>query len=142
MVHGVIRQFLTDVDWGDLDYLIVDLPPGTGDAPLTLAQSLPLNGAVIVCTPQEVALLDAIKALRMFQKLNVQILGVVENMSYFIAPDTGNEYDLFGRGGAEKAARRVNVPFLGAIPINLSIRISGDSGRPGDLFKAACGGDS
>jgi ATP-binding protein involved in chromosome partitioning len=134
MVHGVIKQFLGQVDWGELDYLIVDLPPGTGDVPLTLSQSIPMTGAVIVCTPQDVALLDAIKALKMYQKLNVPILGIVENMSYFVAPDTGKEYDLFGRGGAEKAAKRVNVPFLGAVPINIAIRVSGDAGRPADLF--------
>lgn len=135
MVHGVIQQFLRQVDWGELDYLIVDLPPGTGDVPLTLAQSLPMTGAVIVCTPQEVALLDALKALRMYQQLNVDILGIVENMSYFRAPDTGKEYDLFGRGGAKRAAERVGVPFLGEVPINISIRESGDSGTPLDNFE-------
>ena len=130
MVHGVIKQFLDQVAWGELDYLIIDLPPGTGDVPLTLAQSIPMTGAVIVCTPQEVALLDAIKALRMYQQLNVDILGIVENMSHFIAPDTGKEYDLFGRGGARRAAERVDVPFLGEIPINIGIRIGGDAGTP------------
>ncbi|RIK62819.1 MAG: hypothetical protein DCC65_16870 [Planctomycetota bacterium] len=134
MVHGVIRQFLEQVDWGELDYLVIDLPPGTGDVPLTLSQSIPLTGAVVVCTPQEVALLDAIKALRMYQQLNVDILGIVENMSYFRAPDTGKEYDLFGRGGAKKAAERVGVPFLGEIPINVAIRASGDAGTPADCF--------
>lgn len=135
MVHGVIQQFLRQVEWGELDYLIIDLPPGTGDVPLTLAQSLPMTGAVIVCTPQEVALLDAIKALRMYQQLNVDILGIVENMSYFRAPDTGKEYDLFGRGGAKKAAERVGVPFLGEVPINISIRRSGDEGTPASNFE-------
>jgi len=130
MVHGVVKQFLDQVAWGELDYLIIDLPPGTGDVPLTLAQSLPMTGAVVVCTPQEVALLDATKALRMYQQLNVDILGIVENMSYFRAPDTGREYDLFGRGGARKAAERLDVPFLGEIPINVDIRISGDAGTP------------
>jgi len=137
MVHGVIKQFLDQVDWGDLDYLIIDLPPGTGDVPLTLSQSIPLTGAVVVCTPQAVALLDAVKALRMYQQLNVSILGIVENMSYFIAPDTGREYDLFGRGGAKEAASRLDVPFLGEIPININIRVSGDSGRPEINFDAA-----
>jgi ATP-binding protein involved in chromosome partitioning len=137
MVHGVIKQFLDQVDWGELDYLIIDLPPGTGDVPLTLSQSLPMTGAVVVCTPQEVALLDAIKALRMYQQLNVPILGIVENMSYFIAPDTGKEYDLFGRGGARKAAERVSVPFLGEIPININIRVSGDAGTPVTNFDGA-----
>jgi ATP-binding protein involved in chromosome partitioning len=135
MIHGVIRQFLEQVEWGELDYLIIDLPPGTGDVPLTLSQLLPMTGAVIVCTPQEVALLDAIKALRMYQQLNVDILGIVENMSYFRAPDTGKEYDLFGRGGAKRAAERVGVPFLGEIPINVTIRIAGDAGTPADVFE-------
>jgi ATP-binding protein involved in chromosome partitioning len=137
MVHGVIKQFLDQVDWGELDYLIIDLPPGTGDVPLTLSQSIPMTGAVVVCTPQDVALLDAIKALRMYQQLNVPILGIVENMSYFIAPDTGKEYDLFGRGGAKKAADRVGVPFLGEIPININIRVSGDNGNPVTNFDGA-----
>lgn len=135
MIHGTIKQFLDQVDWGDLDYLIVDLPPGTGDVPLTLSQSIPMTGAVVVCTPQDVALLDAVRAARMYQQLNVDILGVVENMSYFIAPDTGKEYDLFGKGGAEKAANRLKVPFLGAIPINVAVRLSGDRGRPAAVFE-------
>jgi ATP-binding protein involved in chromosome partitioning len=130
MVHGVVKQFLEKVDWGELDYLIIDLPPGTGDVPLTLSQTIPMTGAVVVCTPQDVALLDALKALRMYQVLNVDILGIVENMSYFVAPDTGREYDLFGRGGAKKAATRVGVPFLGEIPININVRIAGDAGTP------------
>lgn len=134
MIHGVVKQFLEQVEWGELDYLIVDLPPGTGDVPLTLAQALPMTGAVIVCTPQEVALLDAVKALRMYQQLNVDILGIVENMSYFVAPDTGNTYDLFGRGGAAKAAKKLDVPLLGEIPINISLRESGDWGTPADIF--------
>lgn len=134
MIHGTIRQFLDQVEWGELDYLIVDLPPGTGDVPLTLSQSIPMTGAVVVCTPQDVALLDAIRAARMYQQLNVDILGIVENMSYFIAPDTGREYDLFGKGGAERAAARLRVPFLGSIPINVAIRLSGDKGTPGDVF--------
>lgn len=135
MIHGVIKQFLDQVDWGDLDYLIIDLPPGTGDVPLTLSQTIPMTGAVVVCTPQAVALLDAIKALRMYQQLNVPILGIVENMSYFRAPDTGKEYDLFGRGGARAAAERLGVPFLGEVPINISIRVSGDSGNPAEVFE-------
>lgn len=137
MIHGVIKQFLEQVEWGELDYLIIDLPPGTGDVPLTLSQSIPMTGAVVVCTPQDVALLDAIKALRMYQQLNVPILGIVENMSYFRAPDTGREYDLFGRGGAKKAAQRVGVPFLGEIPINIGLRASGDAGNPTSNFGAA-----
>jgi ATP-binding protein involved in chromosome partitioning len=134
MIHNTIRQFLELVDWGELDYLIVDLPPGTGDVPLTLSQSIPMTGAVVVCTPQDVALLDAVRAARMYQQLNVQILGLIENMSYFIAPDTGREYDLFGKGGTEKAARRLGVPFLGSIPINIAIRVSGDAGTPESIF--------
>jgi len=134
MIHGVIRQFLEQVDWGELDYLIVDLPPGTGDVPLTLSQSIPLTGAVIVCTPQEIALLDAVRAMRMYQQLNIDILGLVENMSYFVAPDTGKEYDLFGKGGVERTAAQLNVPFLGSIPINVAIRTSGDNGNINALF--------
>ena len=135
MIHGTIRQFLDQVEWGELDYLIVDLPPGTGDVPLTLSQSIPMTGAVVVCTPQDVALLDAVRAARMYQQLNVELLGVVENMSYFIAPDTGKEYDLFGKGGAERAATDLKVPFLGSIPINVAIRVSGDAGTPQDIFE-------
>ncbi len=134
MIHGTVKQFLEQVDWGELDYLIVDLPPGTGDVPLTLSQSIPMTGAVIVCTPQEVALADATRAARMYQQLNVPILGIIENMSYFIAPDTGTEYDLFGKGGARKAADELKIPFLGSLPINVNIRISGDRGTPQDLF--------
>ncbi len=137
MVHGVVKQFLDQVDWGELDYLIVDLPPGTGDVPLTLSQSIPLTGAVVVCTPQDVALLDAVRALRMYQQLSVDILGMVENMSYFIAPDTGTRYDIFGHGGVEKAAARLKVPYLGAIPINIAIRASGDDGNPFAAFEKA-----
>lgn len=135
MIHGTIRQFLDQVEWGELDYLIVDLPPGTGDVPLTLSQSIPMTGAVVVCTPQDVALLDAVRAARMYQQLNVEVLGIVENMSYFIAPDTGKEYDLFGKGGAERTAAEMKVPFLGSIPINVAIRVSGDAGTPQDIFE-------
>ncbi len=135
MVHGTVKQFLGQVEWGELDYLIVDLPPGTGDVPLTLAQSIPMTGAVVVCTPQAVALADAMRAARMYQQLNVDILGIVENMSYFVAPDTGREYDLFGKGGAKTAAAELGVPFLGALPINIGIRISGDAGTPEAIFR-------
>lgn len=134
MVHGVVKQFIEQVEWGELDYLIIDLPPGTGDVPLTLSQTLPMTGAVVVCTPQDVALLDAVKALRMYQQLNVHVLGLVENMSYFVAPDTGREYDLFGRGGVKKAAQGLGVPFLGEIPINIGIRVAGDEGTPAANF--------
>jgi ATP-binding protein involved in chromosome partitioning len=130
MASGAIKQFMTDVDWGELDYLIFDLPPGTGDVQLTLVQTIPLTGAVIVTTPQEVSLIDARKALQMFTKVNVPVLGVIENMSYFIAPDTGKKYDIFGSGGGEKISRELDTPFLGGIPIDSRIREGGDSGFP------------
>lgn len=136
MVHGVIKQFLEQVDWGGLDYLIVDLPPGTGDVSLTLAQTIPLTGAVIVATPQEVALMDARRAVRMFQQLGVSILGVVENMSYFVC-EHGTEYDIFGRGGAQKMAATMGLPFLGDLPIDMQIRKLSDSGDPFANFAAA-----
>lgn len=130
MLHNAIRQFLSDVDWGELDYLIVDLPPGTGDAHMSLAQSLPLTGGVVVTTPQAVALADVVKGIAMFQKLKVPILGVIENMSYFVAPDTGNRYEIFGHGGGKKVAERMGVPFLGEVPIDPKVREGGDTGRP------------
>jgi len=130
MIHTAIRQFLTDVKWGNLDYLIIDLPPGTGDASLSLAQSLPMTGAVIVTTPQPVALSDVVRSIEMFKQLEVPVLGVIENMSYFIAPDTGHRYEIFGNGGGESMARQLGVPFLGAIPIDQRIREGGDNGRP------------
>jgi ATP-binding protein involved in chromosome partitioning len=129
MLHGAITQFLRDTAWGDLDYLIIDLPPGTGDIALTLSQSLPLTGSVVVCTPQEVALLDAVKAIAMFRKVNIPVLGMVENMSGFLCPDNGKRYDIFGAGGARRAAEVHEVPFLGEVPITMSIRENGDSGR-------------
>ncbi|HCY75730.1 MAG TPA: iron-sulfur cluster carrier protein ApbC [Ignavibacteriales bacterium] len=130
MASGAIKQFMTDVNWGELDYLIFDLPPGTGDIQLTLVQTIPLTGAVIVTTPQEVSLIDARKALKMFERVNVPILGVVENMSYFIAPDTGNRYNIFGSGGGEKICKELNTTFLGGIPIDPRIREGGDAGMP------------
>ncbi len=130
MASGAIKQFMTDVDWGELDYLIFDLPPGTGDIQLTLVQTIPLTGAVIVTTPQEVSLIDARKALKMFERVNVPVLGVVENMSYFIAPDTGKKYDIFGVGGGEKICNELNVNLLGGIPIDPRIRQGGDNGKP------------
>lgn len=129
MAHGAFKQLATQTDWGELDYLIVDLPPGTGDVPLTLSQLLPLTGAIVVCTPQKVAQDDARRAVRMFQQLGVPVLGVVENMSYFIGDD-GKEYDIFGRGGAELMAQAMNVPFLGSVPINMTLRANCDEGRP------------
>lgn len=130
MASGAIKQFLSDVLWEDLDYLIFDLPPGTGDIQLTLVQTIPLTGVVIVTTPQDVALIDARKALKMFEKVNVSILGIVENMSYFIAPDTGNKYYIFGENGGKRVADEMGVPFLGEIPINPLIREGSDTGKP------------
>jgi ATP-binding protein involved in chromosome partitioning len=108
---------------------VIDMPPGTGDIALTLSQLLPLTGAVIVCTPQDVALLDAVKAIAMFRKVNIPVLGMVENMSYFICPDNGKQYDIFGHGGARKRATELDVPFLGEVPINIQVRINGDEGQ-------------
>ncbi|MFH7244462.1 MAG: Mrp/NBP35 family ATP-binding protein [Spirulina sp.] len=131
MLNGVIRQFLYQVQWGELDYLIVDMPPGTGDAQLTLAQAVPMAGAVIVSTPQDVAISDARRGLRMFQQLNVPVLGVVENMSYFIPPDAPDKrYDIFGSGGGEKIAADLGVPLLGCVPLETSVREGGDQGVP------------
>jgi ATP-binding protein involved in chromosome partitioning len=130
MIHGAIQQFLRDVEWGELDYLIVDLPPGTGDAQLSIAQLVPMTGAVIVTTPQEVALLDSRKGLEMFRKVNVPLLGIVENMSYFVCPHCSKTTEIFSRGGGEKAAEKLDVPFLGAVPIDPAIRQGGDEGRP------------
>ncbi|MDJ0633651.1 MAG: Mrp/NBP35 family ATP-binding protein [Xenococcaceae cyanobacterium MO_188.B29] len=131
MLNGIIRQFLYQVEWGDLDYLIVDMPPGTGDAQLTLAQAVPMAGAVIVTTPQTVSLLDARRGLKMFQQLGVNVLGIVENMSYFIPPDLPDKsYDLFGSGGGERTAKELNVPLLGCVPLEISLREGGDNGVP------------
>lgn len=130
MLAKLLTQFIYDVQWGELDYLVMDMPPGTGDIQLTTAQSLPLTGTVVVSTPQDVALLDAGKALMMFKKLNVPILGFVENMSTFICPHCNNPTDLFGHGGAQAAAARFGVPFLGEVPLHLRIREAGDSGKP------------
>jgi len=130
MASGALKQFMSDVEWGELDYLIYDLPPGTGDIQLTLVQTIPLSGAVIVTTPQEVSLIDAKKGLKMFEKVNVPVYGIVENMSYFIAPDTGNKYDIFGSGGGENLASTLNTSFLGGIPLDPRIREGGDNGKP------------
>jgi ATP-binding protein involved in chromosome partitioning len=130
MIHGAIQQFLRDVDWGALDYLIVDLPPGTGDAQLSIAQLVPMTGAIIVTTPQDVALLDSRRGLAMFQKVHVPVLGIVENMSYFACPHCNERTDIFSHGGGRKAAEKLGVPFLGEIPIETSIREGGDEGRP------------
>jgi ATP-binding protein involved in chromosome partitioning len=129
MLHSAIRQFLTDVAWGELDYLIIDLPPGTGDAALSLAQSLPLSGGVIVTLPQQVSLDDARRGLEMFRQLDVPIFGVVENMSYLELPD-GSRMDIFGTGGGQKLAAESNVAYIGAIPMDPAVRTGGDSGKP------------
>jgi ATP-binding protein involved in chromosome partitioning len=129
MLHGAVTQFLRDTRWGDLDYLIIDMPPGTGDIALTLSQLLPLTGAVIVCTPQDVALLDAVKAIAMFRKVKIPVLGLVENMSGFVCSNCGHRHDIFGSGGARQRAEELSVPFLGDVPIQLQIREYGDAGR-------------
>ncbi len=130
MVVSALTQMLREVAWGELDILVVDMPPGTGDAQLTMAQQVPLAGAVIVSTPQDLALIDARKGLNMFRRVDVPVLGIVENMSYFIAPDTGKRYDIFGHGGAEAEAGRLGVPFLGAVPLEMAIRETSDAGTP------------
>jgi ATP-binding protein involved in chromosome partitioning len=130
MVVSALSQMLREVAWGELDILVVDMPPGTGDAQLTMAQQVPLAGAVIVSTPQDLALIDARKGLGMFQRVDVPVLGIVENMSYFVAPDTGKRYDIFGHGGARREAERLGVPFLGEIPLDMEIRETSDTGRP------------
>ena len=158
MLHGIIQQFLHQLQWGELDYLVIDLPPGTGDVPLTLAQSLPLTGAVVVCTPQEVALLDAVRAITMFQQLKVPLLGMVENMSFLdltaylrdnASPEVQNQLKsgsfwaypgservyLFGKGGARRKAEELGVPFLGEVPLNILLRERGDEGRLAQIFQ-------
>lgn len=136
MVSQLLRQFLYNVAWEPLDYLIIDMPPGTGDIALTLAQSLPLTGALIVTTPQTVATIDVVKAMEMFKKVNVPLLGIVENMAYFVAPDTGKRYDIFGQGGAERLSNDLGVPLLGQIPLGISVRAGGDSGTPAVISDA------
>jgi ATP-binding protein involved in chromosome partitioning len=130
MLHKTINQFLGEVRWGELDYLLMDMPPGTGDIQLSLSQTIPLTGAVIVSTPQDLALSVASKAIAMFRKLNVPILGIVENMSYYICPECGHREGIFGHGGARAAAQQMGFPFLGEIPLDLFIRTSSDSGKP------------
>ena len=140
MLHGAITQFLRDTAWGELDYLIIDMPPGTGDIALTLSQLLPLSGAVVVCTPQDVALLDAVKAIAMFRKVNIPILGMVENMSGFVCPDCNKRYDIFGSGGAKRRAVELDIPFLGEVPIQINIRTAGDAGRTAETLDDAAAG--
>ncbi len=140
MLHGAITQFLRDTAWGELDYLIIDMPPGTGDIALTLSQLLPLSGAVVVCTPQDVALLDAVKAIAMFRKVNIPVLGMVENMSGFVCPDCGKRYDIFGSGGARRRAAEMGIDVLGEVPIQISIRVAGDEGRTASMLDDAASG--
>jgi ATP-binding protein involved in chromosome partitioning len=130
LIHSAIQQFLRDVEWGELDYLVIDLPPGTGDAALSISQLIPLSGAVVVTTPQEVSLVDARKAIAMFNKVNVRTIGVVENMSAFICPDCGHEHDIFGSGGGERMARELDLEVLGRIPLEPAVRTGGDGGVP------------
>ncbi len=131
MLHGIVRQFLTDVNWGELDYLIVDMPPGTGDVQLSLAQLVPVQGAVLVTTPQIVSLADVRRALKMFETVAVPVIGIIENMSYFIPPDMPEKrYDIFGRGGGSEFADEMGVPFLGEVPLGIEVREAGDKGTP------------
>jgi ATP-binding protein involved in chromosome partitioning len=130
MLHQIIRQFLQQVEWGELDFLLVDLPPGTGDVVISLVQTVPLTGAVVVSTPSDVSLQDARKALEMFHQVNVEVLGIVENMSHFTCPHCHEEIDIFSKGGAERIAQQFNIPFLGAIELVPEIRRGGDSGLP------------
>lgn len=134
MLHSAVTTFVRNTDWGELDYLIIDMPPGTGDIALSLSQLLPLTGSIIVCTPQEVALIDAVKAVGMFRKVNIPVIGLIENMSTFICPDTGKSYDIFGKGGAKEYAQQDKIPFLGEIPINIGLRERGDSGKMAENF--------
>jgi len=134
MLHGAITQFLRDTEWGMLDYLIIDMPPGTGDVALTLSQLMPVSGGVVVCTPQDVALLDVIKAIAMFRKVNIEVVGMVENMSHFICPECGSRHEIFGSGGARRKSEELDVPFLGEVPINTQLRIAGDEGKLGGCF--------
>lgn len=130
MVHGAVKQFIEDVEWGNTEYLVIDLPPGTGDAQLSLAQTVPINGGVIVTTPQDVALIDVKRGVLMFNKLNIKVMGIVENMSYLDVDNSGKKIDIFGTGGGRKMAEKFNVPFLGEIPLDPDIRIGGDKGTP------------
>jgi ATP-binding protein involved in chromosome partitioning len=130
MLHGAVQQFMRDVEWGELDYLIVDLPPGTGDVSLSLSQSVPVAGAVVVTTPQSISVSDVRKAVGMFRQLNIPVLGVVENMSYFICGHCNERTDIFGTGGGRRMAESMEIPFLGEVPIDTRVRAGGDEGRP------------
>ncbi|MFB6114506.1 MAG: Mrp/NBP35 family ATP-binding protein [Halodesulfurarchaeum sp.] len=142
MVHNTITQLVDDVVWGDLDYLVIDLPPGTGDTQLTLLQTIPITGSVIVTTPQEIALEDARRGLEMFAKHDTPVLGIVENMSTFVCPDCGSEHDIFGSGGGREFAEASDMPFLGEIPLDTAVRTGGDEGKPIVLDEEARTGDS
>jgi ATP-binding protein involved in chromosome partitioning len=137
MLHSVMQQFLRQVDWGGLDYLLVDLPPGTGDVQLSLIQTAPITGAIVVTTPSEVSLEDGRKAVLMFRQVKVELLGMVENMSYLIVPGTGQRVDVFGEGGGKRTADAMEVPFLGELPMDARVRIGGDTGRPVALLGEA-----
>jgi ATP-binding protein involved in chromosome partitioning len=130
MVSGAVKQFLSDVDWGELDYLVFDLPPGTGDIQLTLVQTIPLTGSVLVTTPQDVSLADARKGFALFDKVNVPVLGIIENMSYYVCAHCGSREEIFNHGGGRRAAEELGVPFLGEIPLTTNVRVSGDAGIP------------
>lgn len=130
MLHSVMQQFMRQVDWGELDFLLIDLPPGTGDVALSLIQTAPITGAIVVSTPSEVALEDGRKAVLMFRQVKVELLGLVENMSYLIVPGTGQKVDIFGEGGGRRTAEAMDIPFLGELPLNPQVRIGGDTGRP------------
>ena len=130
MIHKLLQQFIEDVDWGTLDYLVMDLPPGTGDAQLSLSQLIPITGSVMVTTPQEIALIDVVKAVSMFKKVEIPLLGVVENMSYYVCPGCGHHDEIFSRGGGKKLAKEIGTLFLGEVPIDAKVRHGGDSGRP------------
>jgi ATP-binding protein involved in chromosome partitioning len=130
MVMSALTQMLREVEWGELDIMVVDMPPGTGDAQLTMAQQVPLKGAVIVSTPQDLALIDARRGIAMFRRVNVPVLGIVENMSYFLCPNCGTRSDIFGHGGARHEADRLGVPFLGEVPLHMDIREKSDAGLP------------
>ena len=134
MLHSAVTRFLRDTRWGELDYLIIDMPPGTGDIALTLSQTIPVTGAVIVCTPQPVALADAVRAAAMFEKVKIPVLGVIENMSTFVCPDNGKRYDIFGHGGARAYAAEAGYSFLGELPIHIDLRARGDQGETAKNF--------
>ena len=130
MVVSALTQMLRDVDWGELDALVIDMPPGTGDVQLTMAQQVPLSGAIIVSTPQDLALIDARKGLNMFRRVDVPVLGIIENMSYFVCPKCGERSDIFGHGGAKAEAEKLGIPFLGGVPLHMDIRATSDEGQP------------